>query len=718
MKEKLIERNNEISCVMSGLLNVIDLYSKNDVSIKESIKMSIRESALLLEQIENKTFTVAVIATVKAGKSTFLNALLGNEYLPTSNVPETSSILYIKHSMHETYLQKNSYRVVGQKEILEAIKERNKIFRENGVDSIGKYILFIPYKKIENVEGVNFQFVDTPGPNEAGNIAIKNQVEKILQAADVIVYLLDYTKLNTKDENDLVDEIKGIRSDLFNDAKNRLFFVINKIDDIKKNSLSFEETVNFVKRTLNTILGFTNNYTIHGIKAEYALLARMIQNGNFDRIDDLGKKAFGDIGWKETYSNEKKKELLEEHLNLIIKDSGILSLEDRIIDYIVNNSESIFYKSIVEKSIKIVADVENLFLYKREISQKSVDELKKLSQNLRDKFNRIWKELDEIDKIIKNFANNIQSDIKNTFDAFEQQITRLIDTIIRYQKDETKSNKDHEDKFWKTVEGFSDSTANVVSDFAAPGTTKSEKNENRKIMKDIYQFGKSSLKLIFQIVSNWNNTIDATKALEDMQTLNTEIEKIVVIAFDTIRRELESGIAIKNNNINRDLQAIINRANRNFFEYLNQELKIDLLKSGEIQLPESSGLDISINYDSFIDKNYKEKSGGLCKPKIKILYSVRLKKEELSRWWNREISRQKNISLKIVNNYINSEIFPRIEAVKNVFNDITRNYLHMINTELDNIKSKEVINIENGQALDESIMKIKQLHNKLLEENI
>ena len=103
-----MERNRTIFNAMGELLIVIDNYSTIDASIREGMKMKINETKNLINQIENKTFTVAVVATVKAGKSTFLNALLGNEYLPTSNVPETSNILYIKHTKGDTYLQRNS----------------------------------------------------------------------------------------------------------------------------------------------------------------------------------------------------------------------------------------------------------------------------------------------------------------------------------------------------------------------------------------------------------------------------------------------------------------------------------------------------------------------------------------------------------------------------------------------------------------------------------
>ena len=89
---------------MIQVKNVLNEYkSKMSFSTNDDL-LEIIDS--VIKQIDNKTFTVSVIATIKAGKSTFLNALLGNEYLPSSNVPETSNLLFIRNS-EEILLQKN-----------------------------------------------------------------------------------------------------------------------------------------------------------------------------------------------------------------------------------------------------------------------------------------------------------------------------------------------------------------------------------------------------------------------------------------------------------------------------------------------------------------------------------------------------------------------------------------------------------------------------------
>jgi small GTP-binding protein len=715
MKEKAIERNNEIATAMQIIIQIIDEYSTFDTSTKDSLFMRKHEAKLLLEQIEHKTFTVSVVATVKAGKSTFLNALLGDEYLPTSNVPETSSVLYIKHNKENTYLQKNSEKIFGQKQILDEIKSRNKLFREAGIDTIEKYTLYIPYSKLENIEGVNFQFVDTPGPNEAGNIQIKKQVEKILNIADVIVYLLDYTKLNTNDENNLFDEMKTIRSDLFLNAKDRLFFVINKIDSINTNSLPLDETIEFIKNGLKRLFEKDYEFKIFGVKAELALLARMIKNSNFDRIDDLGKKAYG-FGWQEDYDIEKKNELLKDYLDKTIQDSGLLTLEDKIIDYIVNNSESLFFKSIVDKSIRIIDETENLLKLKRELSKKSDKEIKEMAERLRSKVNSIEKELEKIDNIVNNFSKEVQNEIKTTFDDFEKHISKLIDSILNYKKN---NDKDEKSKLSKCLENFADSGSDVAFDFLSPGKTQTEKNRNKKIGKDIYKLCKASLKLIMNTANIFTNSVRPDEAREKINELNKAISNIVITEFGTIREDLEIVISNKNNQINNELEIIIKKANRDFFGYLNNEFGSDLFKEANIELPTVDSLQISNDYDSFLNKKY-EKEG--CRwdfwNRRDILVEVSIKQYELISWWKRNILKEKNVSLKTVIDYIDSSIFFRIKNIKNVFNDIARDYILMIDSQCYNINDEAQKNKQNEQLLDESIEKLELLEKKITEENI
>ena len=58
------------------------------------------------------------------------------------------------------------------------------------------------------------------------------QVERVLESVDAVVYLLDYTKLKTQEEADLLKKLRDINPQLFARLSQRLFFCVNKADAV------------------------------------------------------------------------------------------------------------------------------------------------------------------------------------------------------------------------------------------------------------------------------------------------------------------------------------------------------------------------------------------------------------------------------------------------------------------------------------------------------
>lgn len=63
--------------------------------------------------------------------------------------------------------------------------------------------------------------------------ACRFQVERLLEGVDSCVYLLDYTKLKTQEEANLLKRLSAINPQLFSRLSQRLFFVINKADVVR-----------------------------------------------------------------------------------------------------------------------------------------------------------------------------------------------------------------------------------------------------------------------------------------------------------------------------------------------------------------------------------------------------------------------------------------------------------------------------------------------------
>ena len=65
------------------------------------------------------------------------------------------------------------------------------------------------------------------------SIGCATQVERLLDSVDAVIYLLDYTKLKTADEAEVLQRLKDINPQLIARLSQRLFFVVNKADMIE-----------------------------------------------------------------------------------------------------------------------------------------------------------------------------------------------------------------------------------------------------------------------------------------------------------------------------------------------------------------------------------------------------------------------------------------------------------------------------------------------------
>lgn len=75
----------------------------------------------------------------------------------------------------------------------------------------------------------------------------RHRVERLLDTVDAVVYILDYTKLKTSEEANLLAALKEANPQLVQRLAQRLFFVVNKIDCMHSNiGLQEEELREYV----------------------------------------------------------------------------------------------------------------------------------------------------------------------------------------------------------------------------------------------------------------------------------------------------------------------------------------------------------------------------------------------------------------------------------------------------------------------------------------
>ncbi len=206
----------------------------------------------LAAQVGNDSFKIQIVGTFKNGKSTFINALLGEDILPSKATPCTAVINEVKYGDKKSAIL--TFREIMPEKLLDCIPEPTlnhmKAHGMNHIppmeinpDRMQDYVTIpldgdkdeiskaSPYRSVELYypslllkDGV--EIIDSPGLNE-NNERTRVTLE-YLDRADAIIFLLNATQLCSQDEMGMIQDIlipKG-----FND----MFFVVNRFDCIPK----------------------------------------------------------------------------------------------------------------------------------------------------------------------------------------------------------------------------------------------------------------------------------------------------------------------------------------------------------------------------------------------------------------------------------------------------------------------------------------------------
>lgn len=166
---------------------------------------------------EYKIQKVAFIGRYSTGKSTLINALLGEAILPSSPIPTTKAITYIlKGRDNSLYYEMNDGNVIHQS--LEDMKKTKDMYIQNA--------------KIITMSLINFPFsnlalIDTPGLEDPDQSVTQPTLD-LLPETDAVVVLLDANYMQSKKEFEMM-------SSLLRDDKDRnIFIVINKTDKLNE----------------------------------------------------------------------------------------------------------------------------------------------------------------------------------------------------------------------------------------------------------------------------------------------------------------------------------------------------------------------------------------------------------------------------------------------------------------------------------------------------
>lgn len=140
---------------------------------------------------------VAIVGQFSSGKSTFLNALLSKDVLPTGITPVTSKVNYINYA--DEYKLKVTYKNGAEEyHVLEAISRFTD--QRESVEDIKYLTLYAPMDILRDIS-----FVDTPGLNSQ-SFEDTQSTKKILRDVDGIIWLTLIDNAGKESEAEVLEE--------------------------------------------------------------------------------------------------------------------------------------------------------------------------------------------------------------------------------------------------------------------------------------------------------------------------------------------------------------------------------------------------------------------------------------------------------------------------------------------------------------------------------
>lgn len=225
----------------------------------------LRKDAIALgEFLENPAFRIAVFGPFNYGKSTLLNALLGEKTLPIDLIPTTGAAILVKYgqelSTKITLTNGQEIREPGTKILQDyAILSDARRMR----DDVASVEVYCPHPFLKT--GV--EFLDLPGTNDQE--AQDNLVRDRLLGADLIIQLLDGRKLMT------LGERENLRDWLLDRGINTVVFVVNFLNLLEpEEQKEVSHRMRFVAESFRADLpdGVSNLYRVDALPALRAKL--------------------------------------------------------------------------------------------------------------------------------------------------------------------------------------------------------------------------------------------------------------------------------------------------------------------------------------------------------------------------------------------------------------------------------------------------------------
>ena len=443
---------------------------------------------LIVNAFLNIQFRISVIGLSSAGKSYFINCLIGKEILETGSGETTQFGLIIEnHDSDEVSLCRAKYKYIHDengKEYLIFEKDNNSFV--SGFDNVKKHLLLLNKNKIhqekDNIQdrkdlfrfwilkiriamcqfkNFNIQIIDFPGLGTSIKYIETEIFKNLLSTTNIIFHVIDYYKIGEEDRkisNIINKYVNDFRLDPYFASKNTLY-LLNKLNPSIKDEIKYEDKISEIfglKKELIDFIEINNKFYDDMIEVTNFTFSNYLKK-NYDRYQQRFKKRYSDFvkffnAFNKINDNEEKILNIDNNTQ-IVKDKAIEDFQ-----YFLTKDNKKEYEKIICDYINEDENFKNNILYfytKEKINLDKngiLEKIDKLNNFIIEKFgyNR-----DYFKKIIKDFTLNIDRLLQNILDSRSIPEKDLEDI-----KNEFKN--EIQNKYAMLIEMYSDNFNNLI----------------------------------------------------------------------------------------------------------------------------------------------------------------------------------------------------------------------------------------------------------------
>ncbi|NRS87748.1 GTPase SAR1 family protein [Flavobacterium sp. 7E] len=499
------------------------------------------ESVLdLFRQVEKGIFSIVVVGEFSAGKSTFLNALMGSRYLPSTSSETTATVNFLKHNDQAEngegvrVFYKDGKEVTHPEASFETIEKFVSTKGENVAQTISKVDLYLNSKFLE--DGVTL--VDSPGLNGIAS-GHKEVTESQIERSHASIFMFKAQQPGSKSDFEFLSHLKS--------KCNNIIIVLNQIDSINEDEQSLETVIINLKKSFKTQFPEENLPEIWPVSAFQALVAR-----NKKPLEYL-----------------KTTERTPAECENLLKVSGIENFENRLLKFLTQGEKA---KS---ELLAPIESVKSILLVKKQNAVQLISDLENATdtEEIQSHIITLEKEIAETGKNLAKEENEIYSQVGILFRDFEDGIK----SDTRETKEKYLKKLDNNEDLEELETDSQKYIAKIYADLTSHYTLRDEKlgEEFKKIIQE--RFSEMALEIEkklpvsdFQLNGDKNISLD-TKIFET----NFGIE------------DLDEQVKLASKEI-ADLEAEIAKLNINSAEAKYNERKLDQLKQERLHAKNSN----------------------------------------------------------------------------------------------------------------------------------